>query len=352
MLIFLFVLIILALALEAFSLREGIKNVSFQYKPSVDRAEPGEEIKIVTSVSNHGWLPISYLRASIAYPVDALLPSGLDMQEQRFTRSVSSVFRLWGRQRVRRTMSISLAKRGVHLFDGAFLVRGDFLGFNETGRRYDSRHEVLIYPAPADSAGLRDALGSYCGDVIARRHLIRDPIITMGVREYTGREAMKTISWSQTARRGELMVREFDYTRDMSCTVLLATNGLGPLENDLLDKCCSVARTVCEELTAKGVNIDLYTNAPLWGFSNRDIWSAGASPGRMGDVLETLARVYAAARCPAEELVGVSTRAAGVGTAFVLIAPYNNAKIQDALRAIHDTTGMDALLLCVSEMEV
>lgn len=351
MVVFLIVLIILGLALEIFTLQDSLENVDFEYHPAVDRAEPGENIDIITTVVNRGRLPISYIRASIAYPIDALLPSGLDSREERFSRLVSSVFRLWGRQKVRRTMSVSLYKRGIHLFDGATLQRGDFLGFRETSKHFESRHELLIYPKPMDSSELRNALGSYCGEMIAQRHLIRDPIITMGVREYTGREAMKTISWSQSARRGELMVREFDYTRDISCSVLLATNGLGPMESDLLDKCCSVARTVCEGLTEKGVNIDLYTNAPLWGFSNRDIWSCNAAPGRMGDVLETLARVYAAARCPAEELVGVCTRAAGTGTAFVLIAPYNNEKIQAAMKALHDASGMDALLIVASELE-
>ncbi len=350
MVVFLVVLIILGAALEIFSLHDSLSHVEFEYKPSVDRVEPDQPFDILTTVTNTGRLPITYVRAEVSYPIDAMLPEGLESQEERFSKSVGSTYRLWGHQRVRRSMPTSLHKRGMHIFEGATLRRGDFLGLKETERTFDDRHEVLVYPKPLDSSQLHDALGSYCGDMIARRHLIRDPIITMGVREYTGREPMKTISWTQSARRGELMVREFDFTRDLSCTVLLATNGIGPMDSVTLDKCCSAARTVCESLTERGVNIDLYTNAPLWGFSGRRVWSCNAGPGHHGDMLETLARVYAASRCPAQELASIAVRAAGSGAAFVLIAPYDNDQMQAALKLLHDESGVDPLFIAASEL--
>ena len=351
MVIFLVVILILGAALEIYAISDGLKHVSFDYKPSVNQTEPGQEFDIISTVTNTGRVPISYIRADVRYPISAELPEGTEQEEERFNRVSSSVYRLWGRQKVRRTMPVSIEKRGVHIFEGADLLRGDFLGLTEAKENYECRREVLVYPKLSDSNELRDALGRYCGDLVAQRWLIRDPIITLGVREYTGREPMKTISWTQSARRGELMVREFDYTRELSCGVLLCTNGLGPMEAGLLDKCCSIARTVCENLVERGVNVDFHTNAPLWGYNNRGVWSCTAGPNHMSDMREVLARVYAASRCSAAELVGTVTRASGSGTAFVMVAPRENGQISEAVSALRDISGSDVLLLYAEELD-
>lgn len=345
MVVFLIVLVVLGVLLELISLRDSLDHVEFDCKPETDRTEPGTELALTVTVANTGILPISYIRAAIDCPLELQLPEGVRYDDQQFSKSVDSVFRLWGRQRVKRELTVSVRKRGVHVFHGATLNRGDFLGLRTTQRQYEFRHELLIYPRRMENSALRDALGSYCGDRIAQRHLIQDPILTMGVREYTGREAMKTISWSQSARRGSLMVRQFDYTRDLSCMVMLCANGIHPLDTETMDHCCAIARTVCEELTERGVNVDLYTNAALWGFAGRDVWSCSASAVHQGDMLETLARVYGSAQCSPMALADVCARAAGSDTAFVVIAPHDSDAVRSALRILHDNTGADALLL-------
>ena len=50
----------------------------------------------------------------------------------------------------------------------------------------------------ADSSA--DVLSGFLGDVSVRRFIYEDPVLTTGFREYTGREPMKHISWTQSAR--------------------------------------------------------------------------------------------------------------------------------------------------------
>lgn len=351
MVVFLIVLVVLGILLEIISLRDSLEHVAFDCATETDRTEPGMDLAFTVSVANTGLLPISYIRAAVDCPLALQLPEGVKHEDQQFSRSVSSVFRLWGRQRVKRELTVSVQKRGVHVFHGATLHRGDFLGLRTTQRQYEFRHELLIYPRKMENAALRDALGSYCGDMIAQRHLIQDPILTMGVREYTGREAMKTISWSQSARSGGLMVRQFDYTRDLSCMVMLCANGIHPLDTDTMDRCCAMARTVCEELISRNVNVDLYTNAALWGFAGREVWTCSASKVHQADMLETLARVYGSAQCSPTALADVCARAAGGNTAFVVIAPQGSEAVHNALKILHDTTGAEALLLAADAFQ-
>lgn len=353
MTVFLVFLVLLAIGLELLSLQTGLKHVRFDYEPQVFQAEPGEEIPVCLQVTNTGAMPITDLRVEVTFPVSARFETGTLVQEFRDKTVVAASFRLWGRQKTSRTISIRIDKRGTHFLRGAALYRGDFLGLHQVPGEYVANKEVLIYPKLMDNHTLLDALGSYCGDVIAQRHLIRDPVFTVGVREYTGREPMKTISWTHTARRGQLMTREFDYTRDYSCMVLLATDMLHPEDAHLLDTSCSIVRTVCQELTDRGVNVDFYTNGARWSWKRdtRRIWNCTVETGRTQAMLECLARLYAATRCPAEELAATALRSAGMGMAFVLVVPTRNEHMERAMEILQEKSGMKTLLLVAEDYE-
>jgi len=351
MAVFLGFMVLLAAALELVSLCVGLKKVRFDYTPLKQQSEPGEQIDVQIQVKNAGLLPVSDLRAQIAFPLNAQFQQGADVQQRQLDKLLSVRFRLPGRKQVTQKVPIWIHKRGIYFFSGAALQRGDFLGLYQVRGEQESQTELLIYPKPLEEQKLLDALGSYCGDVIARRHLIRDPIFTAGVREYTGREPMKTISWTHTARRGQLMTREFEFTRDLSCVVLLAVDDLHPKRVDLLDTGCSVVRTVCRELTDRGINVDFYTNCARWSWKRdgRRVWNCNAGTGRMQDLLEGLARMYVSTRCPARELAATALRGAGAGMAFVLVATEDNEQIRQAMQLLQEASGQKVLLLLAKE---
>lgn len=351
MLIFLIVLLLLAAAVEVYSLYDSLKHVSYRCDLNVNRAEPGAELLVTATVSNTSRLPISYIRCDARYPLSARLPEGMECTEGRFDKTGRSTYRLWGRQRVRRSIAVTIEKRGLHSFNGALLQRGDFLGLKETQREYNQPCQVLIYPKRLNSRALNNALGSYCGDVIAQRWLIRDPIITMGIREYTGREAMKTISWSQSARRGELMVREFDYTRQPSCTVVLCANGIGPGEGDKMDKCCSISRTVCEDLVTRGIAARFISNAPQAGYYQKGVTLITASAGRTDALLEVLARLSASWNGPVSSLISECGTLHEDGEVYVLVSPSRTPAVEEARRALSRLSGGDVLLIAADEVE-
>lgn len=76
--------------------------------------------------------------------------------------------------------------------------------------------DVVVLPAPgvADPDGLRRWIITYAGgDGRARRLLRRvttDQADVRGVRPYRAGDSLRTVHWKSSARRGELMVREYD----------------------------------------------------------------------------------------------------------------------------------------------
>ncbi len=353
MLIFLIVILLLAALLEYRSLRGGTACVDGDFILSANRVEADAPVTLTVSAANRGRLPISYLALRIGFPLCASLPAEASVEQQRSLRILCEVFRLWGRQSRSRSIEFRIDQRGVHTLSGRSVARGDFLGLHSETSRFDTRRQMLVYPRPLKSRALTEALGDYCGELSAQRWLIRDPVLTLGVREYTGSEPMHTISWSQTARRGELTVREFDFTRSLNCCVLLCVNGLAAEEDALLDRCCSAARTVCDTLIAAGVEAALFTNAALVGYLNEPMRSATASLGRQQDVLDILARATSAACSGAADFARAALDAQTGAAAFVLIAPHADAEALDAQRLLDSVgSGMGCLLLACDGLEV
>ena len=351
MAIFLIVILVLAALLEYLSLRSGEACVEADFELSEKKTEADRDVELITHVRRVCRLPVSYCEIGIDCPSSARLPEGADLRRDGSHSTLRDVYRLWTRRPRERRMTLRMEKRGVFLFSGLTVRRGDFLGLNLTRERFDVHRTLLVYPPRMKSAELAEALGSYSGILAAQRWLLRDPVLIMGVREYTGHEPMHAISWTQTARRSELTVREFDYTRSLDCRVILAVNGLDPDEGDLLDRCCSAARTVCETLMDDGVEPVFYTNAALTGHPNRPIRSVDAGPGREEDLLEVLARVTGFACCSASSLAEECLAEMTDASAAVLIAPHNDEEAQKALQLLDARAGLGAKLIALDELE-
>ena len=71
-----------------------------------------------------------------------------------------------------------------------------------------------------------------------------------GYREYTGREPMRQISWTQSAVRNELIVKQFDPVWAQSVLIVLDTEYHGDFDRfgAQLEYLFSLTRTACDVL--------------------------------------------------------------------------------------------------------
>ena len=350
MLVFLIVLLLLAALLEYLSLRSGTSCIEADFNLSKNRTEAHMPIDLTTGVKNTSRLPVSFCALSIACPLSAVLPENAAVQRELYLTLLTDTFRLWWKQSVERTITFTMDRRGVYTFSGRELCRGDFLGVHLQSERFYVRRSLIVYPQRLRNDALTEALGAYCGELSARRWLIRDPVLTLGIREYTGNEPMHTISWIQTARRGDLTVREFDYTRSLNCCVVFSVHGLDSEESELLDRCCGAVRTICEALLASGVEAQVFTNAALSGYPNHAFRSVTAAQNREDDLLEVLARVTGSVCCAPEQLVLECLTAQTESAAYVLVAAHDDAQTHSALSLLETRSGMGALLVAVDAL--
>jgi hypothetical protein len=356
MLIYIVVLIAVAAVIETLSLKNPLDFVrygTYSSKPSVD---PGESFEIVSVIENTRRLPLSFVEIQQILPLEISID--LKIAGKHYTESgpggswsptlrLRSTAYLLPRQRLERRIPASLPARGIYHLRGASLHSGDFLGLRRTSRRFDRTSEIVVLPAPAEEAPELAALGGFLGDISVRRFIMEDPVLTLGFRDYTGREPQKAISWVLTARFGKLMVKKYDHTLEPTVTVLLNVECPGnEPDTESVERCFSLARTVCEAFEERRIKYGFITNAFAVGAVGG--WSAvadGLGKSHLSAILEGLGRATYDCTEPFEKTAERAARIAENGRSHVIITPFEYKGLAACVRRLKHLTGGETVVI-------
>ena len=218
MALFILFIVVTAVIFEVISLRRVLKNVTCTIETSKKVVDPGEVFEVVTTIENNKLLPVTSLRVcenvpeEITYAEDEL-EYDIAIKHNKMSNATVAEWKtyLMPKQKLTKRVPVMIERRGRYFFSGATVYGGDFLGFSETAEGYYGMNEVVVLPRKIECSAEIEALGGFLGDVSVRRFIMEDPVLTLGYREYTGNEPMRAISWTQSARMGNLMVKNYDH---------------------------------------------------------------------------------------------------------------------------------------------
>ena len=337
MLAFFVIVILVALGLQWYSLRNAgdHRNIRYECRPSVRACEPGEVFVVHSNVSNLG------LRPSPSIRIEERFPNELDLQEAEqfnvkwLTKGrwiYYSTVLMRGHQQVKRSLRASISKRGEYCFPSADFCAGDFLGFREYRYRMENDCRIVIYPEKLQNAELLNAFSNALDDISRKKQLLEDPISVCGYRDYTGREPMRQISWKQSAARNSLIVKQFDPVWQRSVLIALDTQLHGDYDDYIKQQelCFSLARTVCEQLEQRSIGYQLVTNAAV-GKELSAFSSSGGMGGSYKKILFALGSARYGSICSIEELMHAVCSGAGRCEMIVLISTHCNERVETAL---------------------
>ncbi len=351
MLIFLLILAAVAAGLQYWSLLHGLDGVEHECLPGEPLVEPDQPFSLVTRLTNRSRRFIPYIQVRQLLPEELSLVQKVALEPARDGRVRRFSIYLAPRQVWEQRLEAVIPKRGRYVFSGATLYGGGFLGLNEVIEHSRQTRDVIVLPKPWPGTALPLTLGGFLGDRSVDRFILEDPVLTLGFREYTGREPMKAISWTQSARSGQLMVKKYDYTLELTATVLLnIAIPKTPGWEEELEQCFSLARSVCEELDRQKMPYRLQTNAAIIG--GMDLWSHmddGMGAGHLTAILEGLGRATYNCLYPTEALLDRAARAAQHGRTHILVTPRREAHWQPALRRLEQLSGSRVLVLVPGE---
>ena len=265
-----------------------------KYLGSCDKriAEPGEKVRFTAELENHSKYLVTFTRLTVTNPNAATYVETKEWAGRPLIKSFRSwhvVERMDILPHHKRSFCVdmSFSHRGCYQVGKVNVEVGDLLGIKEASDLHDAE-EIVIIPEHTRNKPALDAFGGFLGDISVRRFLYDDPVLTLGFRDYSGRDPMKSISWTQTAKAGKLQVKVFDHTAELNAVVMLNVEGATEEE---FEEIMRVARTVCQQLEQKKIPYGVCTNGDLTGqYGKVFSFPAGLGDKHFGEIMYALGK--------------------------------------------------------------
>ena len=338
---------------EKYSMAHGLDHVTLETTLDKVLVEPNEKFTWTMTVKNGKRLMVPYLRISEQIPAGLMFAENDEPVEKKGVTGLRSVLYLAGKQKVELNRAVKLLVRGRYFFRGSSVECGDFLGYQNSLESFPEMTEVVVKPAPFPHGEISLLLGGYLGDYSVRNSLFEDPVLTIGFREYTGREPFRSISWTQSAKHNRLLVKQQECMADLSCTVLLNTECRRSKHvSALLEKTFSMVRSLCEELEKKHISYDFYTNGVIAGaMGNWKRVEEGLGAGHLETVLEGLGRMTYDFSEPLDDFFRRVLKGVHGGNSFVIVTPERTEILDELVAGFAERSGRKVLVICAEGME-
>jgi hypothetical protein len=308
------------------SRKYALNNLKYSRSFSKSVVEIDEEFEVETTMENNKYLPVSFLQISEDYPSllsykqKPLKMINVDEAANVYTMTMLPF------QRVKRRYKVSASKRGRYLCKDVTLLVGDLLGLQMYRQPLEFLHEFVVLPQKANLEEAIVSYGDYNGDVSVRRWIIEDPILTVGVRDYTGLEPQKSIHWPSSLKGGRLMVKKFDFTTDNRVMIVLNVETFKPfwmnIDHKRIEKCISMIRTIVEEFEEQGIPYGFWGNGQVMGEIGSDVIMPGWGPNHLGNILEQLGRTDYSITMQFEEIMADLISMYIKYSTYVLVMPF------------------------------
>lgn len=173
------------------------RGLSFERSSRELRANVGDVLEENFKLTNRGRLPAPW--------IEVVNRSGVPFA------AGSRLFTLvMGRQHRSYTGRTWLTRRGSFQLGPTRLSVGDPFGLFTAGTEFQPKDTLVVFPMIHEIRSFYSPQGMLTGGPVIRRKSSDITPHAAGVREYVPGDAMKRIHWPTSARRGRLMVKEFE----------------------------------------------------------------------------------------------------------------------------------------------
>ncbi len=316
--------------------RLSLQGVSVLRRVEADRAQVGETLRETLTARNSGRLGKAWVEV-----LDRSTFPGHDP---------GRVVSVPGRSAVEWATRTVCGRRGRFHLGPIELRSGDPLGIFTSRVDFSDSPEIIIYPAVVDlrEAGIPEGALSG-GSALERRTPHTTPNVA-GVRDYSPGDAFNRISWSATARLGQLMVKEFDQDPTADVWIVLDLHhephlpasrpvnwtpddrGRWPAEawlDSTEEYAVTVAASLARRFLQEGRNVGLIASG-----AHLETIPADRSDRQLVKILESLAVVRADGASSLAELLVAEGRRFGKHDFLVAITPSLAERWVAALAAI------------------
>lgn len=336
-------------AWSRFSLRE----VTFKRFFSEKRVFLGETVDVTAQVTNHKWLPISWLRIDDEYPQPVTLLEGVRQPSTKPDIDLlSSVMSLRWFERTRWRYRLRCDRRGVYSFGPAHLQSGDLFGLFSSTMILPDQDWLIVYPPVKSIEGLLLSPKEPFGETRAGQWIFEDPSRAAGIRDYAFGDALKRVHWKASARQQKLQVKVFEPTTTFQLVIFLNMATLpSPWHGsvpELLERGISVAASIASYAVEKRFQIGVFANG-CWPQSDQPLKVLpGRSPDQLTRVLEALAAVSSLPTISLEAMLNQESSHLPWGATLVVVTAVVTEELLAVMTRLH-SSGRKLVLVCLED---
>lgn len=322
--------------------RKIFENVAINRSFDQEGVFPGDKLVYEMSIENRKLLPLTWLS------IDEKFYSGIEFEVKTKVQELNEemynhncMLTLLPYQKITRRYILTAKKRGYYQIKNIYMASTDILGKAEYNIEKESPVYVSVYPNIRDLKGALIPANTIQGDFSVKRWIIEDPMVITGVRDYTGSDSLKSVSWKATAKNQKLLVNKYDFTSDKRIMIIL---NLERHENylskgDIVN--VEAAIEVCASLAAMAnevsIPVGFSTNAYTLGPDSSIVLDPDTGDGHFTTVLDALAKVTYFKKYRSRELVQMMVADFSWGTEVIVVTPEVNEDLVAGLETISKT---------------
>ncbi len=306
--------------------RLALRNLAIRRKPRSPKGQVGEIFEETFELINDSRLPRIWVEIE-------------DQSELPGTRG-SRVLTLVGGHKIRSYVSrIRLTMRGTYSLGPTIIRSGDPFGFFPVSMRVEAQQDLTVYPRIIDVQTFPSPVGLLPGGDSVRRRTHQITPNASTVREYINGDPISRIHWKSTARRDNLMVKEFeldplaevwlfldcekkvhaskayDLNPDVG-QVLLGKRMGNKLTPSTEEYMATIAASISQYFLSQDRSLALMMSSQI----NQDL-APDRGPRQFGKVMESLALMKADGGLPFSAFVLNQARYLTRGSTLILVTP-------------------------------
>ncbi|MBN1668201.1 MAG: DUF58 domain-containing protein [Anaerolineales bacterium] len=263
--------------------RRALSQVKYE-RIYPDRAFLGEKLEVRLVITNHGWLPLPWLRVHEGLPVALSGPEALQRVVTMGSRR-STEFRY----------ELEARKRGHYPIGPLFISSGDILGLNAELRRESEPEHLVVYPKIVPLSAVKIPSRSPQGTLRHSQPIFEDPTRVRGKREYMPGDSLRQVDWKSTAITGRMQVKLFEPSIALETVIFLNLNASDyhyRTQLDATELAIVIAASIANWVIGKGQTLGLTVNGidPLSNEEQPLDLPPRKGKGHLMRVLENLAR--------------------------------------------------------------
>ncbi|MFO1442117.1 DUF58 domain-containing protein [Bacillus sp. Bva_UNVM-123] len=222
----------------------------------------GESLKVTLILTRKTAFPLLFI------VIEDCVGSQLNFSRQRNTAK-SLIFPGFQKEVVYE-YEIARLPRGEHFFQAVRLKTGDPLGLIEKEKHISIQDKIIVYPSFEEMI-YRPLESQYDqGMTTSKERVQRDTSMAIGIREYQPGDRFSWINWKATAKRNDIMTKEFEQRQSHDVYIIMDCTS-----NSRFEAVVSFAASLTRAIIRKGAQVGFLASSaeriaiPIRGGANQ-----------------------------------------------------------------------------------